>query len=142
MNDPKEAQAEYWSSAAGLKWIEHENALDTAMVDMLALVLGAAEIDPRPDFPALLRLILSHRDDLASCLCVMVGWDAARASFVRDLLRNDVSPLVLAVFPTEPLANTAARQYPPAVPFLPLVAGQIQSGLHQLPRLLAGGRPK
>lgn len=44
MNDPNGAQAEYWSSAAGLKWIEHETALDTAMEGMLALVLAAAEI--------------------------------------------------------------------------------------------------
>ena len=44
MNDPNGAQTEYWSSAAGLKWIEHEKALDTAMEGMLAVVLAAAEI--------------------------------------------------------------------------------------------------
>lgn len=42
-----EAQAEYWVSAAGLKWIEHETALDTAMAGMLDLMLDAAELTGR-----------------------------------------------------------------------------------------------
>ncbi|WP_138469525.1 class I SAM-dependent methyltransferase [Poseidonocella sp. HB161398] len=40
------AQAEYWRSPAGLAWIEHEHALDTAMAGMLETVLDAAEIAP------------------------------------------------------------------------------------------------
>jgi len=108
-----------------------------ARAEKMLEVLAAAEIEPHGDFPALLRLVLSHRDDLASCLCLMVGWDDQRASFVRDLLRGGVSPVVLAVFPTEDSANTAANHSPPNVPFLPLVAGHIEPGLHQLPQLLA-----
>ena len=38
------AQADYWASPAGLKWIEHEHALDTAMAGMLDLMLDAADI--------------------------------------------------------------------------------------------------
>lgn len=108
-----------------------------ARAEKMLEVLAAAEIDPHSDFPALLRLVLSHRDDLASCLCVMVGWDSARSAFIRDLLRGGVTPVVLAVFPSPEMAETAAIQCPPTVPFLPLAAGQVQSGLHQLPRLLA-----
>lgn len=37
-------QEEYWSSPAGLKWIEHENALDTAMAGLLDVMLDAADI--------------------------------------------------------------------------------------------------
>lgn len=37
-------QQEYWTSPAGLKWIEHENALDTAMAGLLDLMLDAADI--------------------------------------------------------------------------------------------------
>ncbi|MBO9409005.1 class I SAM-dependent methyltransferase [Shimia sp. R9_1] len=40
------AQADYWTSPAGLKWIEHEHALDTAMSGMLDMMLDVAEIVP------------------------------------------------------------------------------------------------
>lgn len=39
------AQEDYWASPAGLKWIEHEQALDTAMAGMLGVVLDAARIE-------------------------------------------------------------------------------------------------
>lgn len=44
--DANEAQAEYWASPAGLKWIEHEHALDTAMAGMLDMMLDRADIRP------------------------------------------------------------------------------------------------
>lgn len=44
--DANKAQAEYWSSPAGLKWIEHEHALDTAMAGMLDMMLDRADIRP------------------------------------------------------------------------------------------------
>lgn len=37
-------QDDYWASPAGLKWIEHEYALDTAMAGMLDLMLDTAGI--------------------------------------------------------------------------------------------------
>lgn len=42
--DANKVQAEYWASPAGLKWIEHEHALDTAMTGMLDKMLDAAGI--------------------------------------------------------------------------------------------------
>jgi SAM-dependent methyltransferase len=39
-----QGQEEYWTSPAGLKWIEHENALDTAMAGLLDVMLDAASI--------------------------------------------------------------------------------------------------
>jgi SAM-dependent methyltransferase len=38
------AQADYWASPAGLKWIEHEHALDTAMAGMLHMMFDTADI--------------------------------------------------------------------------------------------------
>ncbi|MEP2260552.1 MAG: methyltransferase domain-containing protein, partial [Paracoccaceae bacterium] len=38
------AQADYWASPAGLKWIEHEHALDTAMSGMLEMMLDVAQV--------------------------------------------------------------------------------------------------
>jgi SAM-dependent methyltransferase len=37
-------QQDYWTSPAGLKWIEHEDALDTAMAGLLDVMLNAANI--------------------------------------------------------------------------------------------------
>lgn len=44
--EANEAQADYWASPAGLKWIEHEHALDTAMAGMLEMMLDRSEIAP------------------------------------------------------------------------------------------------
>lgn len=42
--DANKAQQEYWSSSAGLKWIEHELALDAAMAGILEVMLDAAAL--------------------------------------------------------------------------------------------------
>ncbi len=42
--DANQAQQDYWTSPAGLKWIEHEDALDTAMAGLLDVMLNAANI--------------------------------------------------------------------------------------------------
>jgi len=42
--EANKAQADYWASPAGLKWIEHERALDTAMAGMLEMMLDMADI--------------------------------------------------------------------------------------------------
>ncbi|WP_137701094.1 class I SAM-dependent methyltransferase [Marimonas lutisalis] len=42
--EANKAQADYWASPAGLKWIEHERALDTAMAGMLDIMLDTADI--------------------------------------------------------------------------------------------------
>lgn len=39
-----QAQAEYWMSPAGLRWIEHEHALDAAMAGMLKMMLDEASL--------------------------------------------------------------------------------------------------
>lgn len=43
--DPNQGQRDYWTSPAGLTWIEHEEALDTAMAGLLDVMLDAANID-------------------------------------------------------------------------------------------------
>ena len=41
---PNLAQSDYWNSASGKKWIEHEGTLDTAMSGILDLLLRAADL--------------------------------------------------------------------------------------------------
>lgn len=45
--DANQAQQVYWTSPAGLKWIEHEDALDTAIAGMLDVMLNSADIAAR-----------------------------------------------------------------------------------------------
>ena len=42
--EANKVQADYWASPAGLKWIEHERALDAAMAGMLDMMLDMADI--------------------------------------------------------------------------------------------------
>ena len=42
--EANKAQADYWASPAGLKWIQLEHALDTAMAEMLHVMLDRASI--------------------------------------------------------------------------------------------------
>ena len=45
--EANQAQADYWKSPAGLQWIKHEHALDTAMTGMLDMMLNEAGIAPK-----------------------------------------------------------------------------------------------
>ena len=47
MSDANRSQSDYWSSPAGLKWIEHEHALDEAMSGILLELLNAARPQTR-----------------------------------------------------------------------------------------------
>jgi ubiquinone/menaquinone biosynthesis C-methylase UbiE len=46
MENPNRAQADYWSSATGKKWISHETRLDAAMAEILHRLLERSEIKP------------------------------------------------------------------------------------------------
>jgi hypothetical protein len=38
-----QGQEEYWTSPAGLKWIEHEYALETTMSELLDVCIAASQ---------------------------------------------------------------------------------------------------
>jgi SAM-dependent methyltransferase len=44
--EPNAAQQDYWGSAPGQKWIEHETVLDAAFSDVLELLLRRADLRP------------------------------------------------------------------------------------------------
>lgn len=46
MSDTNAAQAEYWNSAAGQKWLTHETALDATMSGILQRLLDRTNIQP------------------------------------------------------------------------------------------------
>ena len=43
---PNAAQAEYWNSAAGRQWVEHQEALDQAMAGILRVLVDGAALRP------------------------------------------------------------------------------------------------
>ncbi len=45
-SQPNAAQQDYWASAPGQKWIEHETVLDAAFSDVLELLLRRADLRP------------------------------------------------------------------------------------------------
>lgn len=105
-----------------------------ARAEKMLEVLAAAQPDPQPEFHRLARLVLLHRDDLGTCLCVLVGWDDARADFVRTLVRGGLAPLVLVIAPAGTTPDTSRA----AAPTLTLATGRIEQDLRRLPGLLAG----
>jgi uncharacterized protein (DUF58 family) len=104
-----------------------------ARAEKMLEVLAAAQAGPRPDFPRLARLVLRHRDDLGSCLCVLADWDEPRADFLRTLIRGGLEPLVLVVAQPGHALDTSNS---PA-PTLTLTVGRIEADLRRLPGLLA-----
>lgn len=87
--DAHKGQSDYWTSPAGLKWIEHEHALDTAMIGMLDMMLDAANI-----------ISTDHIIDIG-CGTGASAIEAARRVPDGRVLGLDIS---------DPLLNRAARR--------------------------------
>jgi len=68
-----------------------------ARAEKLLEVLAAVEPEPEPDFETLARLVLRHREELTSCLVILVGWDEQRREFLAKLRRGSVAcaPIIL-----------------------------------------------
>ena len=109
-----------------------------ARAEKMLEVLAGAEADPNAQngFETLVRLVVSHRDDLGSCLCVLVGWDEPRAEFIRQLSRGGIRPILLVVTQTLGQTASAIDENPPQAPHLLLDAHHVQRDLAGLPRLM------
>ncbi len=83
MNKTNNAQADYWASSAGRKWIELEHSLDTAMEGMLDIVLDAASIS-----------ISDHVIDVG-CGTGVSTIEAARAASHGSAIGVDISKQLL-----------------------------------------------
>lgn len=85
-----------------------------AKLDQLLEVLAAVQAAPRPDFPALSRLVMRHREQLSACVCVLADWSAPRAELVAKLARAGVELLVLIVCRQPEPVRAALADHPPA----------------------------
>ena len=65
--------------------------------EKLLEVLAGVTPERSGDFKELARLVLRHRDRLASCLVILNGWDETRAELLRALERGGVScvPIII-----------------------------------------------
>jgi len=108
-----------------------------ARAEKMLEVLAGVEIDHLPGFEHLARLVVTHRDDLGSCLCVLVGWDPVRADFIRDLVRGGIKPILLVVTQDSEATTAALSDHPAPAPLLVLDANHIERDLARLPRLMA-----
>ena len=90
---------------------------------LLEILAGVQPCRDKP-FSALANAVLSRRQALTGCICILAGWDEARAGFIRQLQSRGVATRAIAVCPA-PVAD------PP--PWLLVVEpGKVQEGLGKL----------
>lgn len=98
-----------------------------ARAETLLEVLAAVEAEPVADFETLAELVLRHREEMASCLVVLAGWDEARGGFLRRLRRGGIvcAPIIVGAGPA-----------PAGVPGVWIESGYLARDLRHLPRQL------
>jgi uncharacterized protein (DUF58 family) len=59
--------------------------------EKLLEVLAGVSMEETGDFESLTKLVLRHREDLTSCLVVLLGWDEKRSAFLKSLTRGGLA---------------------------------------------------
>ncbi len=91
--------------------------------NLLEVLAGVQPCRDKP-FSVLGNAVLSRRQTLTGCICVLLGWDEARADFIRRLRSHGVATRAIAVC-REPVADAPA--------WLQVVEpGKVQEGLGNL----------
>lgn len=96
--------------------------------EKLLEVLAGVTPERSGDFKELARLVLRHRDRLASCLVILTGWDETRAELLRTLGRGGVSCVPIIVGNGPPPAEHPGHW---------LESGRIARDLKRLPSQLS-----
>lgn len=91
--------------------------------NLLEVLAGVQPCRDKP-FSTLGNAVLSRRHALTGCICVLLGWDTARAEFVRQLRSHGVATRAIAVC-REPAAD--APEW-----LLVVEPGKVQEGLARL----------
>jgi len=90
---------------------------------LLEVLAGVQPCRDKP-FSVLANAVLSRRQALTGCICVLTGWDAARAEFVRQIRSHGIAARVIAVC-REPLTDAPGW-------LLAVEPGKVQEGLARL----------
>ena len=91
--------------------------------NLLEVLAGVQPCRDKP-FSTLADAVMARREAMTGCICVLLGWDEARAGFIRRLQSHGVRARVIAVS-REPVAN------PPGW-LLVVEPGKVQEGLARL----------
>lgn len=67
--------------------------------DKLLEVLAGVHCGEEENFKLLNRTVVSHRDQITSCLLILNGWDKARADFVTSLAKSGILCVPLVIGP-------------------------------------------
>jgi uncharacterized protein (DUF58 family) len=104
----------------------HTHTAGRGQMQMSSLLEVLAGVQPCRDqpFDALANAVLAQRRSLTGCICVLLGWDEARAGLVRQLRAQGIAARVIAV----------SREPVPGAPEWLLVVepGRVQEGLARL----------
>jgi uncharacterized protein (DUF58 family) len=98
---------------------------------LLELLAGVAPSGPS-GFRRLGDLVLSHRERLSGCICVLTAWDADRRALVRALGRRGVETLALVVTDDRPGGAVAEADGEPAPAVRFLHVGRLAEELARL----------
>jgi uncharacterized protein (DUF58 family) len=91
--------------------------------NLLEILAGVQACRDKP-FSVLSDAVIARRHSLTGCICVLVGWDAERAAFVRRLHSHGIESRVIAV---------SASPVPARPEWLLVVEpGKVQAGLARL----------
>lgn len=97
-------------------------------IDKMLEILAEVQPDKGKSFDALHHAVIGRRSSLSSCICVLLEWDEARQSFIRQLQMLGL-PLIVLVIGSEP-QQPKLQQPGPWLHILEL--GKIQEGLMKL----------
>jgi hypothetical protein len=101
--------------------------------DRMLEILACVRVCQDRPFHALHRLVLERHQALSGCICVLLGWDAARQQFIHQLRGVGIRTLVLVI--VEALPGDVVTPGPgqePAEGVHRLEMGKIAEGLARL----------
>lgn len=91
--------------------------------NLLEVLAGVQPCRDKP-FSLLVSAVMARRQALSGCICVLAGWDEARASFIRQLRSHGIATRVIAVC-RGPVADAPGW-------LLAVEPGKVQEGLARL----------
>lgn len=105
----------------------HTIGKNVERVDKMLEVLASVEMQARPDWDGLVRMVLRHAEELTTCVVVLCAWDSARKKLLERLLSTGVHLCVLMV---REESSEGVSDCPVELHYL--TVGQIEAGLATL----------
>ncbi|MEO1856600.1 MAG: DUF58 domain-containing protein [Rubritalea sp.] len=106
----------------------HTVGKNVERVDKMLEVLAGLDMESKPDWEELRKMVLSHSDSLTTCFVVLCGWDEQRAQLINRLAASGVQLCVLLVKSgEESVLLDGCRE-----PIVEIEVGRVEAGLSAL----------